>query len=129
MTIYDIPGVVKTAYPLDATQNNIISGFRATGISPYNRDIFPDIEFAPGYTTDCPRPNDTRGPQNIDIVPVQPIDLTNNQPLRDVLQDTIDDVGRSTASGDEELQPNRTTRSQNVEVTSCTGCANKEAQQ
>ena len=43
MTIYDIPSIVKTAYPLAATPNNIISGFRATGIiSPYNRDIFSD---------------------------------------------------------------------------------------
>ena len=62
MTIYDIPGIVKTAYPPAGTQNNIIAVFRATGISPYNWDLFPDIEFAPGYTTDRPMPNDTRGP-------------------------------------------------------------------
>ena len=101
---------------------------RISGISPYNRNIFPDIKFAPGYTTDCPMPNDTRGPQNIGLVPVQPIDLTNNKPLRDEPQATTDDVGRYTASGDKELQPSRTTISQNVEVTSCTGSANKEAQ-
>ena len=70
-------------------------------------------------------PNDTQGTENIGLVPVQPIDLTSNQPLRDELQATTDDVGRSTASGDEELQPSRPTISQKVEVMSCTGSANK----
>ncbi|CAM1296348.1 Uncharacterised protein r2_g568 [Pycnogonum litorale] len=54
MTIYDIPGIVATAYPLAATASNIEAGFRATGIFPFNRDIFPVSEFSPTYITDRP---------------------------------------------------------------------------
>lgn len=32
MTIYDIPGIVKTAMPLALTQTNIQAGFRKTGL-------------------------------------------------------------------------------------------------
>ncbi|KAJ4436357.1 hypothetical protein ANN_18989 [Periplaneta americana] len=56
MTIYDIPGIVSTAYPLAMTPSNIQSGFRCTGIFPFNRDIFTDEDFAPGYVLDRPQP-------------------------------------------------------------------------
>ncbi|XP_071945228.1 uncharacterized protein [Antedon mediterranea] len=56
MTIYEIPGIVATAYPLAATPNNIQAGFKATGVFPYNRDIFPESAFAPSYVTDRPMP-------------------------------------------------------------------------
>lgn len=57
MTIYDIPGIVSTALPLAATPNNIISGFRVTGIAPFNREIFPDSEYMSAYVTDRAEPN------------------------------------------------------------------------
>lgn len=41
MTIYDIPSTVSQAYPLSMTPTNIQSGFRCTGIYPFNRNIFP----------------------------------------------------------------------------------------
>ncbi|XP_050506078.1 uncharacterized protein LOC126884227 [Diabrotica virgifera virgifera] len=56
MTIYDIPAIVRDALPLAATPKNIMSGFRVSGISPFNRDIFKDHEFSPGYATDRPDP-------------------------------------------------------------------------
>lgn len=33
------------------------SGFRTTGIFPFNRDIFTDIDFMPSYVTNRPNPN------------------------------------------------------------------------
>ena len=55
MTIYDIPNVVSTAFPLAVTPANILAGFRAAGISPFNRDIFQDSDFLGAYVTDRPQ--------------------------------------------------------------------------
>ncbi|ROL23530.1 Pogo transposable element with KRAB domain [Anabarilius grahami] len=75
MSIYDVPGIVATAYPLAATPNNIQSGFRVTGISPYNRDVFPEDAFAPSYVTDRPNPVPTA---NLVAVPDEPHPATDN---------------------------------------------------
>ncbi|KAK4876857.1 hypothetical protein RN001_009363 [Aquatica leii] len=63
MTIYDIPGIVRTALPLALTPNNIMSGFAKTGIFPYNQNKFSDADFAPSYVTDRPMKNDKNEPQ------------------------------------------------------------------
>lgn len=52
VTIYDIPGIVKLALPKAITPTNIISGFQATGIAPYNRDVFTDADFLSSSVTD-----------------------------------------------------------------------------
>ncbi|XP_018368328.1 PREDICTED: uncharacterized protein LOC108764541, partial [Trachymyrmex cornetzi] len=54
MTICDIPKIVAETLPLATTSLNIIHGFKKTGIFPYNRKIFTDIDFAPSYVTDRP---------------------------------------------------------------------------
>ncbi|KAJ8937365.1 hypothetical protein NQ314_011911 [Rhamnusium bicolor] len=60
MSIYDIPGILKIALPLALTQTNIQAGFRCTGIFPFNRDIFTQLDFAPSSITDRPmRPPNT----------------------------------------------------------------------
>ncbi|CAI9721951.1 Hypothetical predicted protein [Octopus vulgaris] len=56
MTIYDIPCIVKTAWPLTAIPTYILSGFSSTGICPFNRNIFTYNDFAPSYVTDRPDP-------------------------------------------------------------------------
>lgn len=56
MTIYDTPGIVAYAYPLAFTPKNIQSGFRVSGIFPYNRNIFSDDEFLASSVTDRPDP-------------------------------------------------------------------------
>lgn len=58
ITIYDIPSIVNSAYPLAMCPNNIINAFKKSGIFPYNRDVFSDIDFAPAYVTDRPVPPD-----------------------------------------------------------------------
>ncbi|CAH1966294.1 unnamed protein product [Acanthoscelides obtectus] len=57
MSIYEIPGIVKIAWPVAATPNNIMNAFKKAGISPYNPDIFTDEDFAPSFVTDRPLPD------------------------------------------------------------------------
>lgn len=57
MSIYEIPGIVKHAWPLAATPNNIMNAFKKAGISPYSPDIFTDEDFAPSFVTDRPMPD------------------------------------------------------------------------
>ena len=54
MTIYYIPGIVRTALPNAITPRNIIIGFQVTGIYPFNRDIFSESVFLPSYSTNRP---------------------------------------------------------------------------
>lgn len=51
MTIYDIPGLVARAFPVAATPDNIQSGFRVSGIYPFNQDVFEESEFSPCFVT------------------------------------------------------------------------------
>lgn len=57
ISIHDIGGLLGAAYPRAFTPTNIISGFRASGISPFNRNIFGDHEYDPSFVTDRPDPN------------------------------------------------------------------------
>ncbi|EFA12444.1 hypothetical protein TcasGA2_TC016179 [Tribolium castaneum] len=54
MSIYDILEIVASATPLALTQTNIEAGFRKTGIYPYNRNLFIEIDL-----TDRPNPENT----------------------------------------------------------------------
>jgi hypothetical protein len=55
MTIYDLTVIVNMSLNSAATPANIKAGFLATGIFPYNRDVFPNEEFL-SYVTDRPTP-------------------------------------------------------------------------
>jgi hypothetical protein len=52
MTIYDIPQIVAGALPDAVSPRNIMSGFKVSGIWPFNRNIFGEDEFAPSIVTD-----------------------------------------------------------------------------
>jgi len=52
VTIYDIPSVVNEAHMSAVIPRNILSGFQSTGIYPFNRELFTDVDFAPAVTTD-----------------------------------------------------------------------------
>ena len=51
MTIYDLPALVAIAYTNAVTPSNIQADFKSTGIYPFNRQIFSDSDFSPGYVT------------------------------------------------------------------------------
>jgi hypothetical protein len=85
MTIHYIPGIVREAFPLSVTDRNSIAGFTYTGISPFNRNIFTAIDYAPSSVTDRPiqvnseiRPNDLLtsfdATSSIQIDPDTPVD-------------------------------------------------------
>ena len=56
--IYNIPSFVSTAFSKAMTPENILSGFRKTGIFPHNRDIFNSDSFLPSEVTNRPDPNE-----------------------------------------------------------------------
>lgn len=51
-TIYDIASLVNDALGKAAIPSNIFSAFKATGIYPFNKDIFSDSHFAPSQVTE-----------------------------------------------------------------------------
>lgn len=56
VSIYQVAKFLNQAYEKTATREIASSGFRATGISPWNPNIFPDHVFLPSLTTDVPMP-------------------------------------------------------------------------
>ena len=74
ITIYDIPTLFNIAYLKAFTPQNIINGFRYTGIWPLNRLIFIPDDFLASYVTD----RDFEVVKNFDIVETE--QLSVNQP-------------------------------------------------
>lgn len=54
LTEYDIAGLVSTAFAKVAKLDIVQNGFRCTGIQPFNRDIFSDLDFLGSALTDIP---------------------------------------------------------------------------
>lgn len=54
MTIYDIPGIVKTSFEIAVTPRNVSAGFSTTGLWPVNTEIFQDADYLPSQITDRP---------------------------------------------------------------------------
>lgn len=54
VTIHEVSTIFGQAYMRAATIENALSGFKQTGIFPYDNHIFPDIAFAAAEVTDCP---------------------------------------------------------------------------
>ena len=47
VTIYDIPELDNEAQMAAFTPRNVLSGFKHTGIYPFNRNLFTEIDFRP----------------------------------------------------------------------------------
>lgn len=56
ITIYNIAKLIGQAYPLAFTPKNICSGFKKTGIEPFDPENFSEQDFLSSYVTDRPRP-------------------------------------------------------------------------
>jgi len=78
LSIYDLPAICLQAWDRAATPTNIKSGFRCTGIMPFDRSIFKEEDFLSSYVTD------------------QPVSITNNSDL---------EPQPSTSKGNLEPQP------------------------
>ena len=56
MSIHHLPSLVNYAFVNGFTQKNILSGFEATGIHPFDRHRISEEKFLPSFTTDRPNP-------------------------------------------------------------------------
>ena len=54
ITIHTIPKFIKYAFEHAVTPVNILSGYRATGIYPFDTNIIPEESFLPSFITDKP---------------------------------------------------------------------------
>ncbi|CAF4778747.1 unnamed protein product [Pieris macdunnoughi] len=69
MSIYDIPGIVKTSFDIAVTPRNISSGFIHTGLWPVNTEIFQDADYFPSQITDRPLATSVSpGPSNSNLM-------------------------------------------------------------
>ncbi|XP_050302775.1 uncharacterized protein LOC126740691 [Anthonomus grandis grandis] len=55
---FQVGKLFSEAYERSATMENAVSGFRKTGIHPFNANVFPDWMFAASLTTTIPEQND-----------------------------------------------------------------------
>lgn len=60
--IYSVVEALGTAFPRAFTPSNIISGFRKSGIFPFDEAIFTDDEFLSSYVTDQPLNSEVTAP-------------------------------------------------------------------
>ena len=58
LTIYDLLCIIKNALQTTFTPANITSGFAATGIFPFDTNVFQESDFSPSYVTVRPHPRE-----------------------------------------------------------------------
>ncbi|KAK3739179.1 hypothetical protein RRG08_011409, partial [Elysia crispata] len=56
MTIHTLPSIVNYGFTHAFSQKNILSGFKSTGIYPFDTNAIPEDRYLPSYTTDRPLP-------------------------------------------------------------------------
>lgn len=83
ITIYDMAPLISTAWIQAATPHNIQSGFRVSGIWPYNPHVFTDADFMPAVVTDRPNPQEAMPSTSALTEPTasdQPVLTASDQP-------------------------------------------------
>lgn len=68
LTIYDVSQCIGLAFEKSMTQKNITAGFKATGIFPFDRDIFTDDDFLVSDVTNRQENNQALNLQNTNSV-------------------------------------------------------------
>lgn len=68
ITIYEVSELVGKAFSPAFTSSNIETGFRKSGIYPYDENIFTDIDFLSSAVTDRPNPEINLPSQNIEAI-------------------------------------------------------------
>ena len=54
-TIYDVAGILGTAYSRAFTIQNVVSGFKSTGICPlHDTEVFSEVDIYQSYVSDKP---------------------------------------------------------------------------
>ncbi|KAK4299196.1 hypothetical protein Pmani_028514 [Petrolisthes manimaculis] len=69
LTIYDIGSLVDTAFKRSMTPLNITSGFKRSGIFPFDDNVFDDSDFSPSVVTDRPWPEPVKPVMNPEAGP------------------------------------------------------------
>ena len=70
------------AYEKAFTRENINSGFRSTGIWPFDENVFPDDAFLPSLVTDCPQQTSDNGAKpNLDAGLEESLNTNDNAEL------------------------------------------------
>ena len=87
ITIYEIAQCLGKSYPRAFTSQNITVGFRASGIYPYDSNIFSDRDFLSSYVTDRNISDEATPTQEltVDEPIIQPIPV--HQPNQSVSRD------------------------------------------
>ncbi|XP_040570832.1 uncharacterized protein [Lepeophtheirus salmonis] len=65
ITIYEIAELTERVHTVDFTPSNAISEFQATGISPLNRNFFPDYAYLPSDDPYCPLCEPIESPEQL----------------------------------------------------------------
>ena len=72
ITIYQVAQLAGNAFTKAFTIANILSGFRATGVYPIDRNVFDDSEFLPSTVTDVPLDESTSCAEAGEVIPQSP---------------------------------------------------------
>ena len=81
--IYDVAGFTKEAHNIAFSKKNMESAFKATGIFPFNREIYTDEDFLPAEVTNIPDPTVSDETQQIKTIIVHSVNflVTNIDPF------------------------------------------------
>jgi DDE superfamily endonuclease len=99
MTIHVLPAMVSYAFPKAFTPANITAGFRCTGIFPFDRNIFTDVDFMPSSVSDRPLSASDNAVTDVSGAPTEA--GTDNPPATPTPADTI----QSTLISPEDIRP------------------------
>ena len=80
VTEFQIASLFRSAYEKAATLKNALSGFRKTGINPFNRHIFSEEDYVAAAVTDVPAPCPQANPQPPMDTGTAPESQANPQP-------------------------------------------------